>query len=363
MAYLRKIKNTWQLQFYLDGKRRYKTYSPDTPKSILSAEKKRIESEIALHKAGIKRFNENDERVDFITLRELTEKVCEIRKNEVSDDTISRNLMAMKCFTDIIGADMPVSNIETNHFDQFKKARFECGISEYERKGWNLDKDKIKVGVNKDLSNIKTILKAAAHRGIVSESMLPKIEFFKVDYRRLPKYLNDDEVIAIANHLKGDALLAFWIIRYTGGRRGEIARKSRNAENGLKWSDVDWMRNVVRLYAKKKERLIPLHPKLRKLLLDRKTELGAYFYPEDHIIRHISQTLTTKFKEAMKNAGIDKPGSVHILRHTAATKILRASKNIRTTQEFMGHSNITTTEIYTHVIEGEVDKAVKEAFD
>ena len=271
--------------------------------------------------------------------------------------------MAMKRFTDIIGEDMPVSNIETNHIDQFKKARFEHGIKEYERKGWNLDKNKIKVGVNLDLANIKTILKAAANRGIVSDSMLPKIEFFKVDYRRLPKYLSDDEIIAIANHLKGDALLAFWIIRYTGARRGEIARKSLNAENGLKWKDIDWMRNVVRLYAKKKERLIPLHPKLRKLLLDRKTELGNYFYPDDHIIRHIGQTLTIKFKKAMKNAGIDKPGAVHILRHTAATKILRASKNIRTTQEFMGHSKITTTEIYTHVIEGEVDKAVKEAFD
>jgi len=53
----------------------------------------------------------------------------------------------------------------------------------------------------------------------------------------------------------------------------------------------------------------------------------------------------------------------HSAIHTAATKVLRTSKNIRTTQEFMGHSKITTTEIYTHVIDGEVDKAVKEAFD
>jgi len=224
MAYLRKIKNTWQLQFYLDGKRRYKHYAPSTPKSILLAEKKRIEAEIALHKAGIKKFSENkEERADFITLREITEKICEIRKNEVSEDTVSRNFMAMKRFTDIIGADMPVSNIETNHIDQFKKARVERGISEYERKGWNLDKEKIKIGVNQDLANIKTLLTAAANKGIVSDSMLPKIEFFKVDYRRLPKYLNDDEVIAIANHLRGDTLLAFWIIRYTGARRGEIA--------------------------------------------------------------------------------------------------------------------------------------------
>ncbi len=351
------------MQFYIDGKRQYKTYSSDTPKSILSAEKKRIESEIALHKAGIKRFSENDERVDFITLRELTERICDIRKNEVSEDTVSRNLTAMKHFTDIIGADMPVSNIETKHIDQFKRARLEYGIKEYERKGWNLDRDKIQMGVNHDLTNIKTILKTAANKGIVSDSMLPKIEFFKAKSTRLPKYLNDDEIVAIANQMKDDMLLAFWIIRYTGARRNEIARKTSKHDNGLKWKDIDWMRNVMRLYGKKKERLVPLHPNLRKLLLDTKAELATYFHPEKHVIRHMGATLTRRFKKAMRHAGIEKPGSVHILRHTAATKVLRASKNIRTTQEFMGHSKITTTEIYTHVIDGEVDKAVKEAFD
>ena len=44
------------------------------------------------------------------------------------------------------------------------------------------------------------------------------------------------------------------------------------------------------------------------------------------------------------------------------TKVLSASRNIRVAQEFAGHSQITTTEIYTHVLQEEMDKAVKEAF-
>jgi len=67
MAYLRKIKNTWQLQFYLDGRKRYKHYTPGTPKSIIIAEKKRIEAQIALHKANVKKFSENEQRVDCPT--------------------------------------------------------------------------------------------------------------------------------------------------------------------------------------------------------------------------------------------------------------------------------------------------------
>ena len=53
MAYLRKIKNTYQLQFYINGKMRWKHFSPNTPKSVVMAEKKRIEAEVALHKAGV----------------------------------------------------------------------------------------------------------------------------------------------------------------------------------------------------------------------------------------------------------------------------------------------------------------------
>ena len=44
------------------------------------------------------------------------------------------------------------------------------------------------------------------------------------------------------------------------------------------------------------------------------------------------------------------------------TKVLSTSRNIRVAQEFAGHSQITTTEIYTHVLHEEMDKAVKNAF-
>ena len=363
MAYLRKISNTWQIQYYLDGKRHYKTYSPDTPKSILLAEKKGLEQKIALHKAGIQKFiDAHEKRADFITLRELVDKITEARKNEVSEYTRKRNIYAMKLFLEVVGADMPVSNLKNEHVDQFKNARYEIALEEYERKGWRFNEDKIKRGINKDLENIRTILKAAAKKGFIAESIIPRIERFKVDRQRLPKYLNDAEIIAVANQLDGEALLAFWIIRYTGARRGEIARKTLRHYKGLKWKHIDWMRQKVRLYSKKKERFVTLHPDLRKILLDRKTELAESFDPEEHVVHFVKDTLTEYFSRAMKKAGIDRPGAVHILRHTAITKVLSASRNIRVAQEFAGHSQITTTEIYTHVLQEEMDQAVKSAF-
>jgi len=64
-------------------------------------------------------------------------------------------------------------------------------------------------------------------------------------------------------------------------------------------------------------------------------------------------------KRVARSLGIEKDVHPHMLRHTFATDLYRQTANLRLTQKALGHSSITTTEIYTHIVDSELEEAMK----
>lgn len=203
------------------------------------------------------------------------------------------------------------------------------------------------------LSGIKAFFKYLDLEDMIEGNPTELISGPKIS-RKLPVFLSIEEIDALIKTIDlseptGHRNKSLLEVLYSCGLRvSELI--------GLKWSDVYHKEQYIRVVGKNnKERLVPIaSTALLDLIL-----LKESYLDEQKNSKYIFTSKTGKnlsrvmvfyiIKDCARKAGIEKEISPHTFRHSFATHLVERGADLRAVQEMLGHSSITTTEIYTHL--------------
>jgi len=199
------------------------------------------------------------------------------------------------------------------------------------------------------LSAIKTFFKTLKRLGYINENPIVEIKTPKLK-KHLPGFLTYEQIKQSFNisNLRDRAIME--LLYSCGLRASELV--------GLNLEDIDFNREEVKVRGKgRKERIVPLGRIARqaiiKYLAERNQQLkpgspSALFlnYRSGRLTTRSLQRIVHKYLTKMANASGTNP---HILRHTFATHLLENGADLRAVQELLGHSSLSTVQIYTHL--------------
>ena len=127
----------------------------------------------------------------------------------------------------------------------------------------------------------------------------------------------------------------------------------KELEVNLKIADIDSKRMMIHVHMGKgkKDRFVPLSVKVLEILREyvRIVRPKNYLFEGRSGMPYSSRSAQEVLAQAKERAGIKKPGSIHILRHSFATHHLENGTDIRYIQAMLGHNDIKTTIRYTHI--------------
>lgn len=208
----------------------------------------------------------------------------------------------------------------------------------------------------RQLSSFRRFFRYLVRESLIKEDPTAQIAMPKIG-RSLPKSLTEEEVESLlsaptVNDPLGNRDRTMLELLYaTGLRVSELVN--------LRTAQVNLNQGVIRILGKgNRERLIPLGEEAvrwitdfargprAEILLERQTD---YLFPTRRGDRMTRQAFWHIIKRYARKAGVAKELSPHTLRHAFATHLLNHGADLRVVQMLLGHSDLSTTQIYTHV--------------
>jgi len=250
-------------------------------------------------------------------------------------DAYQRDLAALSAWVDTQGGD--VVNLDAEQLRAFVSAEHRRGLSPK--------------SLQRRLSACRSFYAWVLKHGHITASPAAKLRAPKAP-RKLPQVLDADEAVRLVEvptdaplGLRDRALLELF---YSSGLRlSELC--------ALRWRDLDLAEGLVNVLGKGgKQRRVPVGSHARQALQawreeSRPADPQAMVFPGRHGAQISARAIQVRIKQLALRQGLFKHVHPHMLRHSFASHILESSGDLRGVQELLGHSDIATTQIYTHL--------------
>ncbi|MBI4398871.1 MAG: tyrosine recombinase XerC [Candidatus Omnitrophica bacterium] len=269
-------------------------------------------------------------------------------EKDASRHTIKNYSIDLKYFFEFL------KNIPLEKIDYLEIRRY---LAELNQKGFS------KSSVSRKLACLRSFFKFLVRENLVKENPASGVSTPRKD-KKLPFFLEEKEVVNLLEAPASGSRMekrdkAILELLYSSGLRvSELV--------GLNLEDVDFFAEALRVRGKgKKERLVPAGSKAlaatREYLKAREDgggqNRGPVFLNKGRT-RLTDRSVRRILLKYARRIALNKNISPHVLRHTFATHLLDRGADLRSVQELLGHENLSTTQIYTHV----TTKRLKEAY-
>lgn len=203
--------------------------------------------------------------------------------------------------------------------------------------------------VNMELKTLRTLMNYAIKWEYLKVNPTRGVNKLKVIDSKMPRFLSKEEIKSLLDNCGEELYPIFFILLNTGMRLGEL----RN----LTWNDVQLEEKRINIQAKKDwrpktgERVIPMSDLVQNLFMDlkekRKVHSDFIFPGKDN--GPLSIKLRERLITITKRCGFPDVTKIHTLRHTFASHMIMQGVDLPTLQKLLGHSDVQTTMIYSHL--------------
>lgn len=323
----------YQITYFVNGKR--------TKKSTKTTNLKEANKFLASFSVPVKIDNVVIELNNFITLSQFKDEYIKYAKLRFSKSYVERSIEPAFKLLIAYSGDVPLKNLDLKTLDNFI-------INKY---------NSTKSGAALYYRTLKAAFSKAVIWNYLDDNPLKKIKAPKVP-KSNPVFISETELNLILEKTTNQNLKnIFTVAFYTGMRLAEILN--------MKSSWIDTQQNIITLKnsadfttKSKRERIIPLHTRIASIVIKPTSNPNDFIFNRTIGKKFNEDYVSKQFKKSLRAAKLDDNIHFHSLRHSFASNLVQRGVNLYVVKELLGHEDIKTTQIYSHLTQSSLSNAV-----